>query len=229
MPPQEQSVFVWRTWSVALLQRYRETWFDRHFRFSTPIALLLFVLSITINYYIGLYATNKASNYVDDIILSNIPVFDVDFFFVYGAIALIVAILLLCVQHPKRIPFVLHSLTLFILIRAVFVSLTHLGPFPTAILIEDPQLFFTKYFIFGGDLFFSGHTGIPFLMALVFWHRPVLRYLFLIWSLFFGVIVLMGHLHYSIDVLAAPFITYGIYHIALWLFPKERALFLSGK
>ena len=70
------------------------------------------------------------------------------------------------------------------------------------------------------DLFFSGHTGAPFLMALVFWPHKRLRYIFLAWSGFFAVVVLLGHIHYTIDVLSAFFITYGIYHIALHFFPK---------
>ena len=47
----------------------------------------------------------------------------------------------------------------------------------------------------------------------------MLRYLFLAWSVFFGIVVLLGHLHYTIDVLSAFFITYGIVDIAKWLFP----------
>jgi len=223
-----QEVII-EAWHMRVWRRYQESWFDKYFRFSAPFALLFFTLSIVANYYAGIYATSRASNYVEDIVLSNIPAFDVDIFFVYGAVLLVAVIFWLCFGNPKRIPFLLHSLTLFIFIRAAFVSMTHLGPFPTAILVDDVQIFFSKYFLFGGDLFFSGHTGIPFLMALMFWHRPMLRYLFLAWSVFFGVIVLLGHLHYTIDVASAFFITYGIYHAALWFFPRERILFLSDR
>jgi len=39
-------------------------------------------------------------------------------------------------------------------------------------------------------------------------------------------VVLLGHLHYTIDVFSAFFITYGIVEIAKWLWPKEWELFL---
>ncbi len=209
-----------------IIRRYKVYGALQHFRIAALISLVLFFASVVANFYAGIYATNRASNYVEDIVLSNTPVVNVDFLFVYGTLLLIVAAVLLCAVHPKRIPFVLHALTLFYFIRATFVSLTHLGPFPDhALLVDGPNLF-AKMFS-GADLFFSGHTGVPFLLALIFWQEEHLRYLFLAWSGFFAVIVLLGHLHYSIDVLAAFFITFTIYQIALWLFPRDRALFLS--
>ena len=222
----EKTLVVWRTWGVALTERYKETWFDRHFRFSAPLAIVLFLFAVFVVQPLAVrYATSRASNPVDDIVLSNTPIYDVGVFFVYGMFALIAFGILLLLAHPKRIPFVLHSLTLFIIIRALFVSMTHIGPYPIEGIYDYGETIMKIFF--GKDLFFSGHAGAPFLLALIFWQEPWLRYLFLVWSGFFGVIVLLGHVHYTIDVFAAFFITYGIYHIALWLFPKEHALFLS--
>ena len=86
------------------------------------------------------------------------------------------------------------------------------------------------YGIFNGnDLFFSGHTGLPFLLALIFWENKKLRFLFLGFSVLFAVVVLLGHLHYSIDVFAAYFITYTIFHICKFLFKKDWQLFLQNK
>ena len=139
---------------------------------------------------------------------------------------------------PKRIPFTLKTIALFVIIRSIFITLTHIGPFPDHTAIDS---FFApsalqsvssanNFFIFsaGGDLFFSGHTGLPFLLALAFWHEKPFRYFCLLSSVFFGVVVLMGHLHYSIDVMSAFFITYSIYHIAEKWFRKDRAMFLQG-
>lgn len=171
------------------------------------------------------FATEAASNPVSDIILSNIPVFDVDGLFVYGLLLFLGYIMFLCIRYPRRIPFMLNALSLFVIIRSVFVILTHVGPFLPHVQSDfSPTL--TRLF-FGSDLFFSGHTGAPFLFALMYWHERVKRWVFLVWSGAFAVIVLLGHLHYSIDVAAAYFITYSIYHLALHFFPRSRAWFVE--
>ena len=46
--------------------------------------------------------------------------------------------------------------------------------------------------------------------------------------MFFGAVVLVGHLHYSIDVFAAFFITYGIHDLAKFLFSQELHVFNVG-
>lgn len=198
---------------------------DREFLMSLGIAFLFLFISFVINFYAGLYATKSASNSVTDIVLSNIRVYDVDSIFTYGPIFFWIFIAIVLLLEPKRIPFTLKSIALFTIIRAVFISLTHIGPFPTQAVMEASRLM--QKFAFGGDLFFSGHTGLPFLMALVFWKNKYLRWIFVLASIIFGAVVLMAHLHYSIDVLSAFFITYTIFHIALFLFKKDRALFLS--
>jgi hypothetical protein len=213
-----------------IVRRYRVHCSVLAFWTSSLFALAAFIVAIAVNNYATGYATLRASNSVTDIVLSNIPVFDVDGYFVYGAVLLIAFIVVVLLANPKQIPFTLYSLALFFLIRAIFISLTHVGPFPTHTPIQftsNVGIFFSKIFFGGDDLFFSAHTGVPFLMALVFWREPVLRYIFLAWSVFFGTIVLLGHIHYSIDVASAYFISFGIYHITMWLFSKEHRLFLS--
>jgi len=207
------------------MKKYFEHYRNKDFLISLFSAVVLLIISFIINFYAGTYATVSASNPVTDIILSNIRAYDMSWIFVYGAMSFCLFIVALCLFHPKTLPFTFKSIALFVVIRSVFISLTHLGPFPGSILVSSSNIF--QKFSFAGDLFFSGHTGLPFLMALIFWQNKFLRYVFLVVSLLFGVIVLLGHYHYSIDVLSAFFITYTIFHIALFLFKKDRKAFLA--
>lgn len=214
------------------MKKYKHYFANREFVVSALASAALLVVSLFVNFYAVVYATDSASNSVTDIVLSNIRVFDVNGIFVYGAIILWFFIILLSFHEPRRLPFILKTTALFILIRSVFISLTHIGPFPSHI---EPNLLsfldnskFGLSFFFGNDLFFSGHTGIPFLMALIFWRNKILRYAFITASVIFGLAVLLAHVHYSIDVLAAFFITYTIYHIAGWLFKKDKKIFENG-
>jgi hypothetical protein len=117
-------------------------------------------------------------------------------------------------------------MSIFIAIRSFFIILTHIAPSLHQIPM-DIQNRVMNVFTFTGDLFFSGHTGMPFLMALIFWKEKMLRSVFIMTSFFFGFIVLLGHLHYSIDVFSAFFITYGIFQISKWIFEKDFHLLNS--
>ena len=188
-------------------------------------AILFLIASLIVNFYAVLYATERASNSVTDIVLSNIPPVDVDGIFIYGSFVFWFFVFLICLYVPRWIPFTAKSIAIFVLIRSVFISLTHIGPFPTQIPIDPAS--FINYFSSGGDLFFSAHTGLPFLMALIFWKNIKLRYFFLISAVIFGVVVLLGHLHYSIDVISAFFITYSIFKISEYIFEEDRKIFFG--
>jgi hypothetical protein len=205
-------------------RRHRRHWLEEHRFLETLISIAAFSICYLVIFPFSIeFANTHAGGSVPDIVLSNIPVFDVAHIFVYGMFALITFIAALCLLDPKGSPFILNCLSIFVLVRSIFVSLTHLGPFDTqAVGNFGPAI---NNAFFGADFFFSGHTGAPFLMALIFWDNKVLRYIFLVWSVFFGVIVLLGHLHYSIDVLAAFFITYTVYRICVWMFPADLELF----
>lgn len=208
-----------------LWRRYASHLSRPEFYRSIVPATIVFILGLIANTFSIIFATEHASSPVTDLILSNTPKLNVDLLFVYGTFFGVIVAVLLCFAHPKRLPYALYTTALFYIIRSAFVTLTHIAPFEPQISDEFGQTINRMFF--GADLFFSAHTGLPFLGALVFWHERKIRYFFLGLSVFFATIVLLGHLHYSIDVAAAYFITYTIFKISERLFPKERALFLS--
>ena len=193
---------------------------------SLALCFVSLAAALVVNFYAGMYATESASSSVTDIILSNTRAYDLDGVFVYGTFLLIFFIVFIAFYKPRQISFCGKSVGLFYDHPLGFCRrMTHLGPFPSQIVIHS-DLF--PNLTFGGDLFFSGHTGMPFLMALIFWQNKTLRYIFLCLSVGFGVVVLLAHMHYTIDVMSAFFITYSIFHICEYFFKKDRKLFYSG-
>lgn len=217
-------------WSVGAMcneigRRYRVCFSDTVFLADCAASIVALATSYVVMSFAITFATERASSAVTDLILSNTPAFDVDGLFVYGTILFMAFIALMCLVHPRRIPFTLYSIALFWLIRAGFVTLTHVGPF-----VPETRISFgttIQHMFFGSDYFFSGHVGMPFLFALMYWRENLLRYLFLVWTVFFMIVVLLGHLHYSIDVFSAFFITYTLYHLAIYIFPRSRRQFAS--
>lgn len=203
----------------SLKNRYSEFFSDRRKIMSVVDAFTFLLGSLIVNYFASQYAFVNKGNSVTDIILDNLPVVRMDAGFVVGTLVFLILVTLLVVSHPKKITFVVKSIALFVLVRSLFVTLTHIGPSPLNTLSAPGEI--GRAFSSGADLFFSGHTGMPYLFALIYWYNKSLRYIFMICSIIAAAAVLLGHIHYSIDVASAYFITYGIYIIARQLFKKD--------
>lgn len=176
------------------------------------------------------YIARPTTTHVGDVFLDNIPIVDLNFIIIELAlVAIVIGTIFVIFFRPRHILFTLKTIALFIAIRAFFMSLTHVGIYPGNIAPGSGFLdVIYSYFNFQTGLFFSGHTGIPFLLALIFWKRPIERNLFLLLSAVFAIAVLLAHIHYSIDVFAAPFMAYGIFKLAHYLFPRDYQLISRG-
>jgi len=106
---------------------------NKEFLFSAGVAFLFLIVGIVATYFAIVYATERASNSVADIILSNIPVFNVDGLFLFGPVIFWIIIALYLFFDLKKIPFTLKSIGIFLFVRSLFLILTHIGPFPTHI------------------------------------------------------------------------------------------------
>ena len=207
---------------------YRDL-FSRAWVWPLITGLLFLAFSMLANHYAFVYAhaysVRPSSSYVGDIILDNIPVVNLNFIIVEGMLLSIAAGIVFLILRPRYIPFTLKTLALFMLTRAIFMSLTHVGIYPDHI---EPGLgIFDSvylYFNFQTGLFFSGHTCMPIIAALILWNKPFWRYVALALSVIFGVSVLLAHVHYSIDVFAAPFMAYGIFNMSKYFFKREYEL-----
>lgn len=211
---------------MTVFKKHKEIWSKKRFQIGVIFGLIFLAGSFVINDYAQVYAANNINNSEKDILLDHLPTFDVHLIYSEGALLFIMALVVILLYEPKYIPFVLKSLAVFVVFRSFFMILTHLAP-PAAQTYIDPTDYIQRL-SHGDDLFFSGHTGLPFLLAAIFWHKKYLKWLFLACTLIGGVAVILGHLHYSIDVFSALFISYGIFHISKYLFAEDYKLFESS-
>ena len=116
-------------------------------------------------------------------------------------------------KEPERLLLAIQSYTLLIVVRIASMYVMPLNPPQNMITLTDPfvQLFETGKTL-TKDLFFSGHTATLFLLYLVTKNKK-LRLLFLIFTIAVGISVLLQHVHYTADVLIAPFASYGCFSI----------------
>lgn len=213
---------------IDLFAGHRGGFWSKERKKSLYLGILLLLLSLVIQVGLGRYSARSASsaNFAGDIFLDNLPVLDLRFVIIEFAIILWTAAWLMFCFRPRYLLFGIKAVALFVIFRSFFISLTHIGIYPQQIELDGGGAISGLYnlFTFQGNYFFSGHAGFPFLMALVFWEERIIRRVFLLATFLFGASALLAHVHYSIDVFAAPFITYGIFKIAARLFPGDYVL-----
>jgi hypothetical protein len=199
-----------------------KTWFNtwKHelsgHKYLILISLGFLILANIINFLASSYVDKISTTAVPDLILDQIPSLNLDFIFIYGLLAVILIIIFhVTIFHIKELHTTIFQFSLLILVRSFFMVLTHLGqPADARIITGFPYLF--QFLIFRNDLFFSGHTAVPF-MAFLLFRKEKISTFFLIMTAILAATVLFMHVHYSIDVFAAFFITYGTYKFGRWL------------
>ena len=203
--------------------------FTREWLRSFLVGLILLALAIVFQFYASAYSERVSSNFVHDILLDNLPVINLDLIIVEGALAAIVGSIILLIAKPQYIVFTLKAVAIFIATRAVFIAATHLGIYPGQ--INPDTGFFDRIYTGLGleaGFFFSGHTGLTFLMSLVFWDERFWRYFYMVLAIVFGISVLLAHVHYTIDVLAAPYMTYAIFKLSQYFFAEDYRHITTG-
>ena len=207
------------------IHRHKIFWLQKPLRISAIYSVILLILSFVVNYYANVYTNLRASNYVSDLFLDNLPVVNVDWVFFEGFVIFWIFVIFILIKDPHRLPFAVKSIALFVIVRSMFMILTHIAEPPNHSILDTNWFF--SLMTTGNDLFFSSHTGLPFLMALNFWKNKKIRVFFILATIIFASSVLLGHLHYSIDVFSALFITYGIFRISQIIFPNDYKLLLE--
>lgn len=211
---------TWHHWKVLLK--------DKAYVYSLVAGIGVLVGGWVISTFASIWHDANIYPNVGDYVLQILPVYDLSFLFVWGYIIIIVSLFIYGIFiEPEIAPFAMKTFGVLMIVRACFISLTFLGPpqefyYMKTINAEYMRTVASKFF-FNNDLFFSGHTAIPFLAFLIF--KTWFRWIYLFATFVMAATVLIMHVHYSIDVLAAFFITYGIYAISNRIFKNLNIRF----
>ncbi len=152
------------------------------------------------------YIEGKPGIGMPDPFLDRLPAVDISvplFVILYAVVATAVVAL---ARHPLVFLRAAQAYVLLLLLRMVTMALVTLEPPPGLVELEDPisTLFYPEQRPFDKDLFFSGHTATVFLLYLAF-PKGLGRLLLLLATALVGMAVLVQHVHWTVDVLAAPF------------------------
>ncbi len=103
------------------------------------------------------------------------------------------------------------------ILRVLAISLIPLNPPPGLIVLTDPltAVFYGRSTI-TKDLFFSGHTSILFLLILCL-EKKSDKILATVATIIVACLLLVQHVHYTIDVIAAPIIIYPVHRVVKYL------------
>jgi PAP2 superfamily C-terminal len=175
------------------------------------------------------YIENRNGQMLNDFVLDRIPAMNVSvavFFLIWSSCLLLVVRIY---RDPMILLVMLWAYNGVTVVRMASIGLISLNPPPGLIPLADPitNQFYGAHYI-THDLFFSGHTTTVFLVFLCMrkkWDRIYTLFA----SVTLGILLLVQHVHYTIDVLAAPVFTYIVYLLALMFTKTENRLAISDR
>jgi hypothetical protein len=192
-------------------QRWAKAWKSHLFRKKLIIGFILIAVILSAFPFFFQVIEKRTGTFLNDWLLNRMPVHDVSIMIFILIWATSLLTLFRAIQHPGILMQFLWSYILLCVLRMITISLIALDPPVNLLPLADPiaNAFYGPHFV-TRDLFFSGHTATVFLMALCLKNRTDKTLAFLA-STGVGILLLVQHVHYTIDIIAAPFLTYLIY------------------
>ena len=209
-------------WPGAVTAAWREAWSEQRFRAEamvTPVALSA-VLAVMARFLT--WVEHRPGVLLPDPVLALLPARDLTwptFGLVYVGIFTTVALLL---PHPRRLVAGAQAYAVMVLFRMAVMSVTPLEAPPGMIPLRDPlvEIVGTGE-VLTRDLFFSGHTATLALLTLLAPGRASRRF-FAVCTALVAACVLWQHVHYTVDVLVAPFFAFASRELVFALHPGLR-------
>lgn len=189
---------------------WSEAWQNKGFRTKLIASLLLFVGLLLFLPHFFAFIEKREGVVINDWLLQLIPAinFSVIIFILIWSVFLLAVIR--SFQEPAVFLMILLSVVIILFLRVLTIYFVVLDPPPGLIVLTDPLTSLTyggKGIFITKDLFFSGHTSNLFIVYLCLPKKRD-KIFVLISAISVGILVLVQHVHYSMDVIGAFFITW---------------------
>src|ERR1700761_6262058 len=206
---------------IELRQEWATAWQSPRFRRRIIIAAI-FAVAIASCFPIFFQTIEKREGIVlNDWLLNRLPAHDVSLPLMAIVWSMTALLLFRCVQDPDMLLTYLWSYIVLSQVRFVTISLVPLNAPLNLIGLVDPlsNAFYGAKFV-TKDLFFSGHTSTICLMALCLQNR-IERILGFIATAAVGILLLVQHVHYTVDVITAPVFAWIIWRLTKKVLSRE--------
>jgi len=205
------------------LQEWKNNWDNEwrkvRFRIRLVVTFLLFVFSIILFSRFLDWVEGRAGVILADPVLQLFQPLDLTWLTFLTIYLSLIAGLIHLSREPRQLLVTLQAYILLLLARALSMYLMPLDPPATLIPLVDPFVESVSSGVLTRDLFFSGHTSTLFLLFLGSTQRKI-KIVFLTATIAVGICVLLQHVHYTIDVIVAPFYSYICYRISVVIHQK---------
>ena len=183
---------------------------------TEPVVTLILLIATLIffTHFINAVEARNGVELNDPVLKLFHPIDLSGFIFSIIYLSIIIGLITLLVD-PKRLVIALQVYTLIVMVRIITLYLTPLNAPGNMIPLIDPIVNnFGTGQLLTKDLFFSGHTATMFFLFLVSENKKM-RLIFLLGFVIIAIAVLLQHVHYTVDVVAAPFFSYTAFRIIL--------------
>ena len=204
-----------QTTLTGIKQEWQKAWQSAGFRRKVVTGMVLAILLTMIFPFFFQAIETRDGFLLNDPLLRLLPPHDVSL----GIFNIIWAVSLLSIFRAARAPSMFLTflwgwivLTIF---RLLTITMVPLDPPVGLVGLVDPisNFFYGHNKFITRDLFFSGHTSTVFLLSLCI-PGKIDKKVILVATFCVGSLLLVQHVHYTLDVLAAPFFAWAAYRIA---------------
>jgi hypothetical protein len=207
--------------TITALYKLKQNWLDayntslKRIKLLIGTILIVAIINIMPSFFRGIETRNGPV--LNDWVLAHLPAYDVSvpIFAIIWGMGLLMAIR--AFYKPAICNTYIWTLVLVCIARFISLTLVKLDPPAGLIPLVDPlSSYFYGHAAITKDLFFSGHTSTMVLIYLNL-ERKTDKIIAFIAALVVMFLLLIQHIHYTMDVLAAPVIVYCLYRFVKML------------